>query len=67
MKKLQDFWNANGQNKFIILALLFLIMICILSICIIIGISGSIVFGASASTPTSCQPTKVFTAILMIS
>jgi len=51
MKKLQTLWNASTQNKIIIFALLFLILFCLLAICIIIGISGFILFGDPSPAP----------------
>ena len=51
MKKLQARWNANTQNKIIILVILFLILFCALAICILAGIFGFILFGDSSSAP----------------
>ncbi len=68
MGKLQNFWNENTPNKIIAIVGLSIILVCICAICIIIAISGWLIFedrsldetlAIPATPPMAIAPTDI--------
>ncbi len=56
MGKLQNFWDENTPNKIIAIAGLSIILVCICAICIIIAISGWLIFEDQSLSETLAVP-----------
>ena len=64
MKKLQDFWHKNNQNKLLFLFVIVIIFICLIALCGACGIATWLITSESSPAPAPAPaPTTLPTAI----